>query len=404
MAIGNRAMVSGLHGPSDRKIHLTCKQIEKITQPNGSISVTTTTVDRVEDPAKWESYPYPKGTFISVSKVPNPDGSITEILEEALGGERDYRYADNDEFNMYNIFSDPGQGKTNYKDATYGVAIGYRSLAGAYHTLALGHYARAGRPSSVAIGPSSHVLSEGAVGLGYYNRIKAQSPYSLALGSNIEIAEAMTNAIVIGVPSISFSRRFNNPEWTYEWTNTGTNYKKVVTSAVVTKPQAMKPNSINFVFNGKGLEDMFVDNVPVSDRIARELEVVGNTRGKVEKRAEIIENVNQITGIPAGDKSIVFVSGGGVKIYTENYMDELMEQDIISHEQMVRTESYGDVSQIEINGKKLSEILAECSNEAFDQYHATVTNAAAVALGSITNATNFNDVKNALTNFFNSIK
>lgn len=58
------------------------------------------------------------------------------------------------------------------------------------------------------------------------------------------------------------------------------------------------------------------------------------------------------------------------------------------------------MSQIEINGKKLSEILSECSNEAFDKYHATVTNAAAIALESITNANNFLDVKETLKTFF----
>ena len=111
------------------------------------------------------------------------------------------------------MYFDPGQGKTHYAAATYGVAIGYRSLVAGFHSLALGHYARASRPSSVAIGPSSHIRSEGAVGLGYYNLIYENSPYSLAIGSNANVPSYMTNAIVIGVPTIDYSKRFD-PSYT----------------------------------------------------------------------------------------------------------------------------------------------------------------------------------------------
>ena len=69
--------------------------------------------------------------------------------------------------NMYDIIFNSGQPDVNFKDAIYGVAVGYRAMCAGYHTLALGHYARAYRPHSVAIGPSSHIKSEGAIGLGY---------------------------------------------------------------------------------------------------------------------------------------------------------------------------------------------------------------------------------------------
>ena len=167
--------------------------------------------------------------------------------------------------------------------------------------------------------------------------------------------------------------------------------------------KAMKSNSINFVFQGDGLKDVFVDNMPMTDRMASEVNVVGNTPGAHGASSEIVENINRTVGIPQDDKSIVFVSGGGVKIFTEQYLDDI--ELATTENERKAVPHYGDVSQIEINGKKLSEILAECSNDAFDQYHATVTNAAAIALGSITtNANNFSDVKNILKTFFQSIK
>ena len=67
---------------------------------------------------------------------------------------------------MYSFIFNPGQPGINYKDAIYGVAVGYRSVAAAFHTLAIGHNARAYRPHSVAVGPTTHIKSEGSVGLG----------------------------------------------------------------------------------------------------------------------------------------------------------------------------------------------------------------------------------------------
>ena len=294
---------------------------------------------------------------------------------------------------MYDIYFEPGQPNTHYASATYGVALGYRALAGAYHTLALGHYARAYRPHVMAIGPSTHIKSEGAVGLAYGSTIETNSPFSLAIGSRVKIDPGMTNAIVIGVPKINFSKRFKE------------GYKESKSPHIYTSnPKAMKPNSINFVFNGNGLKDVFVDDVPMTDRIATEVQVVGNTSSGKGAQSNIVHQVNEMVGLPQDDKSIVMLSGSGVKLFTQKYVDELEEWDMNLHQPNAKPLTYGDTSQIEINGKKLSEILAECSNEAFDQYHATVTNAAAVALESITTNTNFSAVKETLKTFFESIK
>ena len=110
--------------------------------------------------------------------------------------------------NMYDIIFNSGQPDVNFKDAIYGVAVGYRAMCAGYHTLALGHYARAYRPHSVAIGPSSHIKSEGAIGLGYSNTIQKESPFSLAIGSRTLVPQGFTNAIVIGMPKVDFSKRF----------------------------------------------------------------------------------------------------------------------------------------------------------------------------------------------------
>ena len=154
----------------------------------------------------------------------------------------------------------------------------------------------------------------------------------------------------------------------------------------------MKSNSINFVFHGDGLKDMFVDDISVPDRMATEVQIIGNTPGGKGAHSNIVHQVNEAVGLPQDDKSIVMLSGNGVKIFTQKYVDELEEWDINLHQPDAKPLTYGDTSQIEINGKPLSEILAECSNGRFEEYHTAVTNAAAQALIDVNRATNFNDV------------
>ena len=55
---------------------------------------------------------------------------------------------------------------------------------------------------------------------------------------------------------------------------------------------------------------------------------------------------------------------------------------------------------------KLSELVqsAGATDARFDAYKASVSNAAEVAIGEINGARNMEEMKSALTNFFNSIK
>ena len=366
-------------------------QISVITQETSTVSIDI-------DPSMYESFPTRTGKFTKIDSSEEVDGQgrtiILETWRENISGQIDPRYVPPEEWYMYDIYFDPGQGPdTHYSKATYGVAVGYRALAGAYHTLSLGHYARAYRPHAVAVGPSTHIKSEGGIGLGYSNNIDSGSPFSLAIGSRVKIDSGMTNAIVIGVPKINFSKRFKE------------GYKDSKSPQIYTSnPKAMKPNSINFVFNGDGLKDVFVDDIPMSDRMATEVKVIGNTSGGKGAQSNIIQQVNQVVGIPQDDKSIVLFSGNGVKIFTQNYIDNMDEMDMEVNQTHTRPEAYGDTSQIEINGKPLSEILAENSGRGFDDYRASVSNAAIQAMNSVSNATNFTQVKTALMNFFESIK
>lgn len=142
-------------------------------------------------------------------------------------------------------------------------------MCAGYHSLALGHYARTYRPSSIAAGPSTHVKSEGAVAFGYSSNIETNSPFSLAIGSRVLIDPCMTNAIVIGVPTVNYAKRYAE------------GYKESRSPHVYnSRPKAMKSNSINFVFNGNGLKDVFVDDVPMTDRLASETKMIGNMGDK----------------------------------------------------------------------------------------------------------------------------
>lgn len=387
VAIGVRAMTDGLHGTngiysSFRTANLVVRTVTD--QTNAVVSVETNRLDdtiHTFDHGMYESVPYGREGYNTASNVTTvlDNGykeKLTFLTQKWSAGQIDPRYATDEELYMYDLKFDPGQVDVNYKDAIYSVAMGYRAMCAGYHSLALGHYARTYRPSSIAAGPSTHVKSEGAVAFGYSSNIETNSPFSLAIGSRVLIDPCMTNAIVIGVPTVNYAKRYAE------------GYKESRSPHVYnSRPKAMKSNSINFVFNGDGLKDVFVDDVPMTDRIATEVQVVGNTSGGKGAQANIVHQVNEAVGLPQDDKSIVMVSGSGVKIFTEQYLDDI--ELATTENERKAAPHYGDVSQIEINGKKLSEILAECSNDAFDQYHATVTNAATIALESITTNTNF---------------
>ena len=385
IAIGNRAMASGLHGGSDRTIPVERVQrlivTVKETSSGNTISVTTneSVSTTYEDPAKWETYPSGNETYAKIGEtsVPGEDGTtvITQTWLENIGGLRDPRYMDDEEKWMYDVYFDPGQGKTNYKDATYGVAVGYRSLAGAYHTLALGHYARACRPHAVAIGPTTQVMSEGSIGFGYYTSIQAKSPFSMAIGSVANIPSGMTNAIVIGVPTVDFSKRFDPGYHDIP-------YKKQAPQVYTSErlPKAMKSNSINFVFHGEGLSDVFVDDIPFTDRAAGEINTIGwvETGRGSSTRDNIRKQVNDIVGIEDGDESMVlFSQNGGIKIFTKHYLD-LLDDNVGGD----TSDIDGVVDDVEINGKPLSRIIDEKIQKELTQFktfHDNITNQAHIA-------------------------
>ncbi len=376
VAVGIRAMTDGLHGTNGIYSSFRTTNLVVITitdQTNAVVSVETNRLDdtvRTFDHGMYESVPYGREGYNTESNVTTTlDNGYKEkktfLTQKWAAGQIDPRYATDEEMYMYDLMFDPGQTNVNYKDAIYAVALGYRAMGAAYHTLALGHYARAYRPHCIAAGPSTHVKSEGSVAFSYSTVIETNSPFSLAIGSKIKIDPGMTNAIVIGVPTVDFSRRYREG---YKDSRDPYVYRD--------SPKAVKSNSINFVFHGDGLKDMFVDDISMSDRMATEVQIIGNTFGGNGAHSNIVHQVNEAVGLPQDDKSIVMLSGNGVKIFTQKYVDELEEWDINLHQPDAKPLAYGDTSQIEINGKPLSEILAECSNGRFEEYHTTVTNAA----------------------------
>ena len=97
VAIGNRAIASGLHGPSGIAISIPTKRITKKFYTTGETSVETNTNHRTAiDPAMWESFPYGGGSFKLVETT-TIDGVKTETWDETLKGVIDPRYATEDE-------------------------------------------------------------------------------------------------------------------------------------------------------------------------------------------------------------------------------------------------------------------------------------------------------------------
>lgn len=163
--------------------------------------------------------------------------------------------------------------------------------------------------------------------------------------------------------------------------------------SVTKRPTAVKSNSINFAYNGNGIQDFFLDGVSLQDRLANEVKVVGNTKNGT-KPDEVDQAIRAIGNIPDDEDPLVFYSGdGGIYFFTKEY-EEDSEANV------------GDISKIFINGKPLSEIIeGSSSHDAdFSAYKTSVSNAAEVAINAINVSTNMTDVKTALTNFFSTIK
>ena len=142
----------------------------------------------------------------------------------------------------------------------------------------------------------------------------------MAIGMNSSIPSGMSNAIVIGVPDIATSGTR-----TYE-------------GAIQNRPRAMKSNSINFVYNGNGLNDLFIDNAPINDRLASEVKVIGNSK-KYASESEVIEYMHEQMNVNPDDNDLVLYSESKIRLFTGDYT-EIMEK--------------GDVSSVEVNGIPLS--------------------------------------------------
>lgn len=183
-------------------------------------------------------------------------------------------------------------------DALYGVAVGYRAYVFGYHGVAYGHYTHVSRPWGVALGSESHVYSEGSMGVGYDTDIATNSPYSMAIGLNATVPSGMTNAIVIGMGDARTRE----------------------SSGVSDRPTAVKSNSINLVYHGNGLEDMYLDGVSMKDRIGSEVEIVGSAKGTSE---EIKSTIDEATGLDKDNNNIVLWSGDGIRLYTSDYNENM---------------------------------------------------------------------------------
>lgn len=280
----------------------------------------------------------------------------------------------------------------------------------------------------MAIGSEAHSYSEGGQAIGFDTDIATNSPFSLAVGMNASIPMNTTNAIVIGVPDANASR------------NNGS-------GAPGSRPKAMKSNSINIVYNGEGLNDFFVDNKPITERLASEVKVIGNTE-KSAPENQVVEYMKNTFGVNPESKDMVFFSESNIRLFSNNYPND--------------TEK-GDASTIEINGMPLSQVIEKyapktadidvtsltnkfvtreemeegldvdelqidnlylngqsltitngtlhvagkpiSSDESkFEAYHTTVTNQARIAYESISNTTDLAEIKTVLMNFFNNIK
>lgn len=325
VAIGNQALIGEVHHNTGETwtYELKTKVVTNTLNSAGKVDNATTnslskeifTVDR----GRYERMPVPSSTKWEIVKSSTfeQDGVKyrVEKIRQQTDQIEDISWVDEDEYNMYNRWFDPGQGRMNYRWATYGVAIGSRSFVAGHHSVAVGHYARAVRPHTVALGPGNWVESEGSISLGYDSDISRGSPFSMAIGSRSIVQSGMTNAIVIGVPMVDYQKRESNKDVDmsspYVWAS---------------QPKAIKSNSINIVYNGNGLKDFFVDGVSIPDRMASETRTIGNiNQGGSEDG--IRKNVRLYGGIDEDDKSMVFCSGdGGIILLTRDYLDSRIDE------------------------------------------------------------------------------
>ena len=82
------------------------------------------------------------------------------------------------------------------------------------------------------------------------------------------------------------------------------------------RPTAVKNNSINFVYNGNGIQDFFLDGISLQDRLSYETKVVGNS--KVGTTEDGVKDALGITG-----DNIVFASGDGkIMLFTKSYIED----------------------------------------------------------------------------------
>lgn len=396
VAIGNQAVVGSLHTTTNGVQEYSLNLIDVTTTISNNVEKTSTnyyagTVSYSADPQLYERFPrgdtetkFPYRPVIG-QKVSGPttnvNGSVTTITtryEQKVYSIKDPSFVEPEYWDMYDRWIYGGQGDQLLKNAIYGVAVGSRAYVFGYHSVAYGHYAHAIMPFSSAIGSESHVYSEGSQAFGYDTDISKTSPYSLAIGANASVDAGLTNAIVIGVPQV------------VDFTNLAYRSKE---GMVRDRPKAVKSNSINFAYHGNGIHDFFLDGVSLSDRLASEVKVVGNTKNGTN--ADVIDrSIREIGNIPDDEEPLVFYSGnGGIYFFTKEY-EEDSEANI------------GDISKIFINGKSLSEIIEGSSSHDADfvAYKTSVSNAAEVAINAINVSTNMTDVKSALTNFFNTIK
>lgn len=381
VAIGNMAYVGELHGTRGLTMtnYLAVKKIIT-TNVNGVATGTYTEIRNhgtpIEyDPDKWEAYPrgvtdengMPEYKYVSTSTNYISEGVnvVTVKYEQKMTQLPDRSYISTDETNEYVRIVDSGQGKVNLADAIYGVAVGSRAYVFGYHGAAYGHYAHVSRPFGLAIGSESHVYSEGSQAFGFDSDIPEGSPYSMALGLNASVSSGMTNAIVIGMPRMG---------------------ERNSSGLMTDRPKAMKSHSINFVYQGNGIEDFFIDNKSLQNRLGSEVKVVGNTkRGVVTS-----ESVMYTLGL-TNDTDIVFASAdGAIRLYTKSYIDG--------------TDENVHLDEIIINGKTLEQIFSEAHGEDTG-FRAIVRNAAVKAQNEITtNANSIAEVKGILTTFFNEIQ
>lgn len=384
VAIGDQAIVGTLHTGDVRLQGLTFdRKLVTTTFSNDVTIVTTNTfknaVTNYYEIGKYERLPA-AGDWEKVSTgepvVANGTTNITEIYEQKeVGGLYDISYVPPEEWDFYSRLIYGGQGHNYLNNALYGVAVGSRAYVFGYHSVAYGHYAHASRPFSVAIGSESHVYSEGSQAFGYDTDIPNTSPYSLAIGCNASINAGMTNAIVIGVPQV------------VDFTNLAYRAEE---GRIKDRPRAIKSNSINFAFHGKGIQDFYIDGKSLQERIGSEARVIGNTRndGTVS-----MESVRSALGLE-DDNDIVFAScDGKIRLYTQSYLENTDNGEV-------------HLDEIIINNKTLAEILGNQtpSGGADTEFRTKVMNAATTAQSAVNSATNMVQVKEALNTFFETIK